>query len=112
MADWRIPSDGDDVNPFVILATADLPNPPMTQQEKRDELTATHRLIQAKYDAGTPFFTRSLFRDVVRQLETIQQREERTVSIPGLDGLTVQFPVETGNEYQYFQPGEDRICIM
>lgn len=112
MADWRIPSDGDDVNAFVILATADLPNPPMTQQEKRDELTAAHHLIQAKYDAGVPFFTKHLFRDVIRQLETIHQREEQTVSIRGLDGLAVQFPVETGNEYRFFRSDEDRICIM
>lgn len=48
--------DNPDNDVSVILAVAYLPNPPMTLEEKREELTAAHRLIKAKYDARIPFF--------------------------------------------------------
>ncbi|KAK4232726.1 hypothetical protein C8A03DRAFT_20036 [Achaetomium macrosporum] len=105
-------SDDDDISVHsVVLATADLPNPPMTLEEKREEMLAAHRLIQAKYEAGIPFFTKELFRDVVRQLECNNNPEQR-VSVTGLDGFAVQFPIETGKEYEYYSPGDDRTCIM
>ena len=81
------------------MATADLPNPPMTAEEKREELEAANSLIRAKYDADVPFFTRDLFRDVVQQLDS-RTNLSRRVSITGLDGLAVHFPIETGTLYR------------
>lgn len=52
-------SQSDDV--FIVLAYANLPDPPMTLDEKRKELTAARRLIQTKYDAGILFFTKICF---------------------------------------------------
>jgi hypothetical protein len=106
---WRHASDEGDVSVFV--ATANFPNPPMTLEEKREEFIATHRLIQAKYDAGVPIFTKHQFRDVVRQLETEDNPDQR-VSVTGLDGLAVQFPIETGKEQPNCALDDDHICIM
>ncbi|KAK4099262.1 hypothetical protein N658DRAFT_430361 [Parathielavia hyrcaniae] len=84
----------------------------MTLDEKREELAAAHQLIQAKYDAGVPFFTKVLFRDLVRQLESNGNPDQK-VSVAGLDGLAVQFPVETGQEYPgYSSNNDDRVCII
>jgi hypothetical protein len=101
-------SDDDDDEVSVVLATASLPNPPMTLDEKRQELMEVHRLIRAKYDAGIPFFTKDLFRDVVQQLES--DSSER-VSITGLDGFAVDFPIEPGKEYQYHPYGHGYFCV-
>ena len=101
-------NDGD---VFVFLATANLPSPPMTIDEKREQQAAAHRLIQAKYDAGIPLFTKDLFRDVVRQLESNSNVDQR-VSVTGLDGLAVHFPIETGREYLSHPYGDDHVCIM
>lgn len=94
--DWRVPSGDGNIDPFVVLATADLPNPPMTLQEKRDELTAAHELIRAKYDASIPFFTKDQLRDIVQQLNRVTQQREQgnhnssmTISITSLDGFAV-----------------------
>ena len=102
------PSD----NRFVFLATADLPNPRMTAAEKREELEAANRLIQAKYDAGVPFFTKDVFRDVVQQLES-ESNPGRRVSITGLDGLAVHFPIETGTSRPDIEmEDEEMLCIL
>ncbi len=117
--DGRIPSDDDHVDPVVFLSTANLPDPPMSREERRDKWTAAQHLIQAKYDAGIPFFTKDQFRDVVRQLDTITQQrkqgnhdETATISITGLDGLVVQFPIDTGKVYLHHQPRDGGVCIM
>ena len=91
----------------------------MTLQKKRDELAAAQHLIQAKYDAGIPFFTKDQFRDVVRQLDAITQQLQEgnhdqavAISITGLDGLAIQFPVDTGKVYVNYEPPEGGVCIM
>jgi hypothetical protein len=56
MSSLRV-SDDDDVT--IYMATANLPNPPITLEEKREHMTAAHRLIHAKYAAGVPFFTKA-----------------------------------------------------
>ncbi|KAK4153599.1 hypothetical protein C8A00DRAFT_15200 [Chaetomidium leptoderma] len=72
---------------------------------------AAHRLIKTKYDAGIPFFTKDLFRNVVRQLESNNDLDQK-VSVTGLDGFAIQFPIETGKEYPYYSPGDEHICII
>ncbi len=117
--DGRLPSDEDHVDPVGFLSVADLPDPPMTSEERRDKLAAAQHLIQAKYDAGVPFFTKDQFRDVVRQLDAITQQREQgnhdetaTISITGLDGLVVQFPIDTGKVYVHYKPRNGGVCIM
>ena len=117
--DEKTPSDDGHFGPCIFVSRADLPDPPMSLEEERDKLTAAQHLTQAKYDAGIPFFTQDQFRDVVRQLEAItQQREEgnhddtATISITGLDGLVVQFPIDTGKVYVYHKPRDGGVCIM
>ncbi|KAH6842713.1 hypothetical protein B0I37DRAFT_436465 [Chaetomium sp. MPI-CAGE-AT-0009] len=80
----------------------------MTIDQKREELLKAHRLIRAKYDAGVPFITKDLLRDVVRELEN---NSNETVAVTGLDGRAVHFPIETGKEYRYhpYEPGN--LCI-
>ncbi|KAK4149175.1 hypothetical protein C8A00DRAFT_19105 [Chaetomidium leptoderma] len=72
-------------------------------------MTAAHRLIQAKYDAEIPFFTKDSFRDVVRQFES-DGNLDRLVSVTGLDGVAVHFPLETGREYLTPMYGDDYVC--
>ena len=96
---------------FIFLAYANLPDPPMSLDEKLEVQTAAHRLIQAKYDAGIRFFTKDLFRDVVRQFESDGSLCQK-VSITGLDGVTVHFPLETGREYPSRPYGDGYVCIM
>ena len=100
----------DDGQICIIVAPADLPDPPMTLDEKRDKRAAAHRLIKAKYDAGIPFFTKDLFRDVVRQFESDNTTDQR-VSVTGLDGRVVHFPIETGSEFPDHGYGDDYVCI-
>lgn len=94
-----------------VVVLANISDPPMTLDEKREKRTAAHRLIQTKYDAGIPFFTKDLFRDVVRQLESGGYLDQK-VSVTGLDGVTVQFPLKTGREYLHHAYGENYVCIM
>ena len=98
---------------FIFLATADLLNPRMTAEEKTEELEAANRLIKAKYDAGVPFFTKDVFRDVIQQLES-ETNLGRRVSITGLDGFAVYFPIETGTSHPdlQFEDDEDIICVL
>jgi hypothetical protein len=81
----------------------------MTFDEKREELAAAHRLIRAGYDAGTPFFTKELFRDFVRQLES---NTDDRISVIGLDRFAVHFPIETGNVYRSHPYGDEFACFM
>lgn len=107
----QVSGDGDDDGVYIVVAFGDIPDPPMTLDERSERMTAAHRLIQAKYDAGIPFFTKDLFRDVVRQFES-DGNHDRVVSVTGLDGVAVHFPLETGREYQTPMYGDDYVCIM
>lgn len=106
----RLPQfDGDNVVSY--SASADLPDLPITLAEKREVFAAARRLIQAKYDAGIPLFTKDLFRDVVRQLDSDDTLDQK-VSVVGLDGRAVHFPIETGKEFPHRPYGDDYVSIM
>lgn len=106
---WRPPSHGEDVS--VFLATAELPDPPMTVEEKREAMAAAKKLMQARYDAGLPFFTKDIFRDVVRQLES-KDNPDQKVFVTGLDGQAVRFPLQTGEVFTDFDGADDYVCVM
>ncbi|KAK3292441.1 uncharacterized protein B0H64DRAFT_228647 [Chaetomium fimeti] len=83
--------------------------PPTSLDERREAQLEAHRFIQAKYDAGVPFITKDLLRDVVRQLE---EDGNDTLSITGLNGVAVDYPIETGKENPHPMCGPGYICIM
>jgi len=96
-------------DPIVVMASADMPNPPdMTLQEQRVEMAAANELLREKYDAGVPFFTKDVIRSVVEQLD----KGNETVAIKGLDGRDVHFTVGTGKLHPFFRPEENKICVM
>lgn len=49
--------------------------------------------ILSLYNAGEPLFSKEILRDVARQLA---ETESRKVSVRGVDGVVVQFDIETG----------------
>jgi hypothetical protein len=103
----RIDEDGI----FILVAEPDIKDPPMTFEDRRQKLEEASRLIQTKYDAGVPLFTKDLFRDVVRQIE-IDDNLHQTVSITGLDGVAVHFPLESRKEYPSRPYGDNFISVM
>lgn len=96
---------------FIVGADANLRDPPLTLDEKRERLTAARQLIQAKFDAGIPLFTKDLFRDVVRQFES-DDNLDRKVSVTGLDGVSVDFSLKTGTKHAPHPYGDNYVCIM
>jgi len=96
-------SDSGDVR-VVFVATADLPHRPLSPDELQREMAAAQQLISAKYHAGDPLLSKDAIRDVVQQLDKCKNDStlDQGVSITGLDGRSVWFPVETGNEYKSF----------
>lgn len=97
----RIIDLDDDGICYIWYESAHLPEPPISDEERQEAMVVARELIQAKYDAGTPLFTKEQFRTIVQQLDQCSENENDTqkrVSITGLDGQTVWFPVETGKE--------------
>lgn len=83
----------------------DLPSPP--RKQRRDKMGIAHELIQAKYDAGVPLFTKNLFLDAVRQFES-----RGRVSVTGFDGVVAYFRARTEEEYPWHEHGDNHRCIM
>ncbi|KAG8164437.1 hypothetical protein KVR01_006355 [Diaporthe batatas] len=106
-----LPSIHEDGGATIVVAHADLPDPPMTLDEKDEKLAAAHKLISTKYDAGVPFFTKDSFRDIVQQLES-GGNPDHEVSVVGLDGASVCFQINTGKEHPDHPFGNDYVCIM
>lgn len=81
----------------------------MTSDERRERQIEAHRLIKEKYDAGVPLFTKDLLRDIARQLE---DSGTEAVSVTGLNGVAVQFPLKTADQDEYRYPlGPDHFYI-
>ena len=67
--------------------------------------------IRALFDAGTPFYTKEVIRDVCQQLEKFGGKGQK-VSVRGLDGVIVDFDVESGLILQAAQPDlEFVVCV-
>ena len=58
-------------------------------------LTEIHTANRSFYLSGAPLFTREIIRDVSQQLKKLEGKAGK-VSVRGLDGVIVEFPVETG----------------
>ncbi|KAL2129427.1 hypothetical protein VTI74DRAFT_7821 [Chaetomium olivicolor] len=102
--DW-LPEDEDDQlhgSVCIHYQTAYMPNPPMSAARQQEEMVAAREFIQTQYDAGVPLFSKDRFRDLVRQIDDCMEKENQLhpqkISVIGLDGLVVWFPVETGKE--------------
>lgn len=96
---------------YVVAAYARPTGSPITAEEERDRLAAAHHLVQTKYNAGVPLFTKQLFRDILHQFQNYRDGNQG-VSVPGLDGSTVHFTLDTGKQYTVHPYGEDYTCIM
>ncbi|TQV97339.1 hypothetical protein IF1G_04579 [Cordyceps javanica] len=98
----------------VVVATARLP------QQARDRHDAQRRLARAldfvaqKYKEGVPFFTKESFQTIVQQFDKCAETgaSDQSISVPALDGTTVDFPFRTGKVYPYDYGDDDSICIM
>lgn len=80
---------------FDFVSPIRLIDPPMSLDERREAQIEAHRLIREKYDAGVPFFTKDLLRDISRQLG---DSSSKVVSVTGLDGVAVQIPLKTADD--------------
>lgn len=62
-------------------------------------LEVTER-IRSLYEQGLPFFKKSVFQDLVRQLDNCRANdppvEGQIISIPAVDGSVVEVELETG----------------
>ncbi|KAJ4292217.1 hypothetical protein N0V88_005848 [Collariella sp. IMI 366227] len=100
LEDRIIDLDDDDIF-CVYYESAHLPEPPISDEERQEAMVVARNLIQARYDAGTPLFTKEQFRTIVQQLDQCLEDKDETqkrVSVTGLDGQIVWFPVKTGKE--------------
>jgi len=67
--------------------------------------------IRSLFDAGTPFFTKEVIRDVCQQLEKFGGKGQK-VSVRGLDGVIVDFDIESGLILPSDQPDlEFIVCV-
>jgi hypothetical protein len=72
--------------------------PPISVEEA---MTKIHSLA----DAGHPLYTNEVLREIGRQLRNTESKEEgQKISVKGLDGVIVEFAIETGQTHQSLQP--------
>lgn len=67
--------------------------------------------IKALYDAGAPFFTKDMFRDVHQRLKGNLQRGDK-VSVIGADGVAVEFDIEVGRVLETDNPDLEYITYV
>lgn len=106
-----LPTLFDDGQVYVTLAHAYLPDPPMTLGEKRDPSVVLGLDQSMRCRSSVALFTKDLFRHVVRQFESEKNPLDRGVSVTGLDGQVVRFPIETGSKHRYQDYGDNYVCI-
>ena len=56
--------------------------------------------IRSLFDAGTPFYTKEVIRDVCQQLEKFGEKGQK-VSVRGFDEVIVDFDIESGLILEY-----------
>jgi hypothetical protein len=103
-------SDGGDepTMTFDFIARVRLIDPPMSLDERREGQIEAHRLTREMYDVGVPLFTKDLLRDIARQLA---DSSSKAVSVTGLDGVAVQFPLKTASDCRHYYHGPDYYTI-
>jgi hypothetical protein len=62
--------------------------------------------INSLIDAGEPLFTREKLREVCQQLRKFHcKANSQKISVKGLDGVTVEFAIETEDTHKSSLPG-------
>lgn len=79
----------------------------MTRGERSELQVEARQLIQSKYDAGVPFFSKDVFRDAAEQLDRCldASNPEQYVTLTALDGTLVRFLIEVGREDDSYWAG-------
>jgi hypothetical protein len=82
-------------------------------EETTTETTEATLKIRSLFDAGIPFYTKEAIRDVCQQLEKLGESESRQkVSVRGLDGVIVDFDIESGRTLPAGEPDlEFLVCV-
>lgn len=87
------------VAPMVLQG---VPCPPLTPEQLKNEASQACELLQAHYNAGRPFFSKAQLRNLAEQLARCKRNPDspgQTISVRGLDGRAVSFPVEIGKDH-------------
>ncbi|KAL2270009.1 hypothetical protein VTJ83DRAFT_2193 [Remersonia thermophila] len=96
---------------FTVQYRAKVADPQMTPDEEREKRAAAYALVQSKYDAGVPFFTKDALRDLARQFQA-NGGPGGKIAVTGLDGVTVHVPLESGQDYANRPYGDDFACVI
>jgi len=72
------------------------------------EATEVSSHIRSLYDAGEPFYSKEIIRDIGRQLRSGSQK----VSVRGLDGIVVDVDIETGQLLDTGDPDWDFVMYV
>lgn len=76
------------------------------------KITAATAKIRSLFEAGVPFYTKEAIRNVLQQLERSGEKGQK-VSVRGLDGVIVDFEIETGITLPADQPDlEFIVCVQ
>ena len=89
--------------------------------KNRAEIQALWGPINAIYDSGTPFFTKTAIGSLVRQIDESGMQRVQTeplslkISIAGIDGKIVDIPLQLGVKHPqplHYPPWEDNSVLM
>jgi hypothetical protein len=72
----------------------------LTGDEAQAALEIIQRVIIGKFAEGQPFFTKDAIRDVRDQINRFTEKGQK-ITVEGLDGVAVEFVVETGRVFHY-----------
>jgi hypothetical protein len=113
--------DVDIDEPLTIIALPETFDPILSEEEKRKVRAAAHHFILEQYNSGVKLFSKEAFRDAVRVFASaaaeVEQRgvlsdpSAHVVSVTGLDGVAVDFPIETGAIYPYSPYPPEYVCV-
>lgn len=81
---------------------ASRPGPPVSCEEAASKL-------QSLIDDDHSIFTKETLREVSDQMKRARMNEIKTISIKGVDGVPIEFTIETGDIHQSSKPGTEFI---
>jgi hypothetical protein len=76
--------------------------PPVSCEEAASKL-------QSLIDDAHPIFTKETHRDISEQMKRVRRNEIKVVSVKGVDGVPIEFSIETGDIHQSSKPGTEFI---
>lgn len=65
--------------------------------------------LQSLIDDAHPIFTKETLRDLSEQMKRVRNNELKVVSIKGVDGVPIEFTIETGDVHQSSKPDAEFI---